>query len=141
VSGASVFTREQRDESLRTMAKTASITEYLSQTVVSIEGTIPAGMTVSEWRRQRRHLPPPGECCDQLCDTTTRYEHDKKLLHFLLFCPECGTEKLIETVPYEPRFEPNPALDPAEAPAAAKVQPLPLRRRRRGTPDRVRRAA
>jgi hypothetical protein len=123
------------------MAKSVSIAEYLRRTVVPVEGTIPADMTIEQWRRQPRRPAQPGESCDHLCDTTTRYDHEKKLLHFLLICPECRTERLIETVPYEPRFEPNPAENPAEAPVEANVQPLPLRRRRPGKPDRFRRAA
>ncbi len=42
--------------------------------------------------------------CDHLCDTTTRYDARRKLLTFLLRCPECGTETVIETIEYEPRF-------------------------------------
>jgi hypothetical protein len=123
------------------MARVVSISEYLSRTVVPVECTIPADMTVREWRRQPRRKPQPGESCNHLCDTSTRYEHEQKLLHFLLVCPECGTEQLIETVAYEPRFVPTPEPDQAEAPAGAKVHRLPRRRRRRGRPDRLPRAA
>ena len=42
--------------------------------------------------------------CEHLCDTTTRYDHGQKELSFLLRCAACGTEELVETVRYEPRF-------------------------------------
>jgi hypothetical protein len=45
--------------------------------------------------------------CDHLCDTTSRYDHERKLLTFLLRCPVCGTEKLVERLSYEPRFRPG----------------------------------
>ena len=40
--------------------------------------------------------------CEHLCDTTTRYDHGRKELSFLLRCAVCGTEELVETVRYEP---------------------------------------
>jgi hypothetical protein len=123
------------------MGRVVSISEYLSRTVVPVEGTIPADMTIQEWRRQPRRKPQPGESCNHLCDTTTRYEHEQKLLHFLLVCPECGTERLIETVDYEPRFVETPEAGQAEAPAGVTVHPLPRRRRRWRRPDRLPRAA
>jgi exodeoxyribonuclease-3 len=43
--------------------------------------------------------------CDHLHDTTTHYDHDLKLLHFLLVCRVCGTEKLIETSGFRPAAE------------------------------------
>jgi hypothetical protein len=42
--------------------------------------------------------------CDHLHDTTTRYDAGEKLLTFLLVCPSCRTEKVLETQHYEPRF-------------------------------------
>jgi hypothetical protein len=42
--------------------------------------------------------------CEHLCDTTSRYDHDQKQLIFLLVCALCGTEELVETLRYEPRF-------------------------------------
>jgi hypothetical protein len=54
----------------------------------------------------RRLAPVPAPTCDHLHDTTTRYDHAQKLLTFLLVCHSCKTEKVIQTVPYEPRFEP-----------------------------------
>jgi hypothetical protein len=82
-------------------------------------------MTISEWRRLRpraergrrrrrrdrtpaaeRHLAAvPELTCEHLHDTTSRYDRDEKLLTFLLVCGVCETEKVIETISYEPRFE------------------------------------
>jgi hypothetical protein len=42
--------------------------------------------------------------CDHLHDTTSRYDVAKKLLTFLLCCPVCGTERVIESLRYEPEF-------------------------------------
>jgi hypothetical protein len=61
------------------------------------------------------------EQCDHLHDTTTRYDHDRKLLHFLRICPSCDTETVIETQPYEPR----------PVPAGGSVHRLPVRRHER----------
>jgi hypothetical protein len=47
--------------------------------------------------------------CDHLQDTTTRYDPVAKLLTFLLICPVCQTEKVVETLDYEPRFKPTAA--------------------------------
>jgi hypothetical protein len=47
--------------------------------------------------------------CDHLHDTTTRYDPVEKRLTFLLICPVCGTERVLETRHYEPRFRPTPA--------------------------------
>lgn len=44
--------------------------------------------------------------CDHLHDTTTRYDEVAKLLSFLIVCPVCATERVVETLEYEPRFEP-----------------------------------
>jgi hypothetical protein len=72
---------------------------------------------------------PPAPC-DHLHDTTSRYDHSKKLLSFLLVCPVCKTEKLIHSLHYEPRFEPNGAPEPA----GATVHQFP--RRESDQPDR-----
>ena len=45
--------------------------------------------------------------CHHVHDTTTRYDHATKLLSFLLICPMCGTERVVETRRYEPRFIPR----------------------------------
>jgi hypothetical protein len=42
--------------------------------------------------------------CNHLYDTTSRYEAESKLLTFLLVCPVCRIEKVVETVEYEPNF-------------------------------------
>jgi hypothetical protein len=78
-----------------------------------VECTIPTGMTIAQWRRTR------SAGCDHLHDTTTRYDHAAKRLDFLMVCSICGTEKLVESMPYEPRFEPN----------GATVHPLHPRKR------------
>jgi hypothetical protein len=41
--------------------------------------------------------------CEHLHDTTSRYDAARKLLTFLLVCRICGTEKVVETLEYEPR--------------------------------------
>jgi hypothetical protein len=98
------------------MGSVVSIAEYLErQAVLSVESTIPEGMTIQEWRKHpRRRQPPPAQPCGHVHDTTTRYDHERKLLSFLLVCPVCGTEKVMETQRYEPRF----------VPAAESEQPL-----------------
>jgi hypothetical protein len=42
--------------------------------------------------------------CSHLHDSATRYDHAHKLLSFLLVCPECAIERVVNVVPYEPRF-------------------------------------
>jgi hypothetical protein len=63
-------------------------------------------MTREQWHRQRSAPRVP---CDHLHEVTTRYDHVAKLLTFLLVCPVCRSEKVIETRQYEPRFEPHRA--------------------------------
>jgi hypothetical protein len=54
--------------------------------------------------------PPLGvRRCRHFHESTSRYDHDQKLLSFLLLCRVCGIEKLVYRQPYEPRFEPHPA--------------------------------
>jgi hypothetical protein len=93
------------------MGQVISIAEYLErQSVLHVESTIPEGMTIEEWRRHpRRHLAAPAQPCGHLHDTTTRYDHERKLLSFLVVCPVCDTEKVLETQRYEPRFNPSSA--------------------------------
>jgi hypothetical protein len=104
-----------------------------SRSVAAIECTIPVEMTIDEWRRLRPSRPPrPRRStriltaarrvvplrpvpCDHLHDTTTRYDHDQKVLTFLLVCPVCRTEKVVESRHYEPRFQPAPTLRIAAA--------------------------
>jgi hypothetical protein len=42
--------------------------------------------------------------CDHLHDATSRYDVDQKLLTFLLRCPVCGTERVVDVIHYEPDF-------------------------------------
>jgi hypothetical protein len=66
--------------------------------------------------RRREPADPSGAAdsradgeCGHIQDTTTRYDVARKLLTFLLVCPACDTEKVLETLDYEPRFEPRHA--------------------------------
>ena len=122
----------------------SSISEQLvRQSVVPLESTIPPDMTVAEWRRRRssasrpkrRHrstslavasglVPFRAAPCDHLHDCTTRYDPAQRLLTFLLVCPVCGTEKVMETQHYEPRFQPSPAGQPGHG---AIIHQLPVR--------------
>jgi hypothetical protein len=45
--------------------------------------------------------------CDHIHDTTTRYDPVGKVLTFVLICPVCRTERILETRRYEPRFQPT----------------------------------
>ena len=116
------------------MTSLPTMSEQLErQGVLVLESSIPEDMTITEWRRRperrarrrrgpgtpaaARHLAAvPEATCDHLHDTTTRYDRAEKILTFLLVCHVCGTEKVIETLPYEPRFEP---LEPSATPMAA----------------------
>jgi hypothetical protein len=122
------------------MTPPSSISQHLErQSLVVMESTIPAAMTVEEWRRRRsdrgrrayrrsgllagtrRLVPLRPARCDHLHDTTTRYDHAEKQLAFLQICHACGIEKVVETIPYEPRPKPHGA-------EGATVHELPLRR-------------
>jgi hypothetical protein len=118
-----------------------SISEQLArQSVVPMESTIPPDMTLAQWRRlrssrsrtkrrssaSRSAAPPPATPCGHLHDSTTRYDHDQKVLTFLLVCAVCGTERVMETQHYEPRFEPSRASELAHA--GSTIQELPVRR-------------
>ena len=104
-----------------------------SQSVARMDCTIPGELTIDEWRRQRRPSSPASAACDHLHDSTSRYDHERKQLTFLLVCPECGTEKVVDSIPYEPRYTPQAQPEPA----GATIHQLPVRRH--GQP--VRRAA
>jgi ribosomal protein L44E len=88
----------------------------------------PRAKSIERWRRLRRSTAPTqrdpwsrlvaaarrvgrrGERrCDHLHDTVSRYDHAAKRLELLLTCPVCETEKVIHSLPYEPRFEPSVA--------------------------------
>ena len=85
-----------------------------------VECTIPTHMTIEEWRRQDRRTD-----CEHLQDTTTRYDHEAKRLDFFRFCPVCRTAELVESLEYEPRFEPTGATVHALRP---RDRPRPQRR-------------
>jgi hypothetical protein len=122
------------------MTPSPSISQRLErQSLVVMESTIPAAMTVEEWRRRRsdrgrraqrrsarlagtrRLVPLRPARCDHLHDTTTRYDPAGKRLTFLQICHACGIEKVVETIPYEPRPKPHAA-------EGATVHELPVRR-------------
>ena len=44
--------------------------------------------------------------CDHLHEQTSRYDAAARMLSFLVVCPVCETERVVETVGYEPRFKP-----------------------------------
>jgi hypothetical protein len=72
---------------------------------------------------QMESITPPASC-DHLHESTSRYDRAAKLLTFLLICPVCQTEKVIETRDYVPRFEPHAATQSA----GATVHQLPVRK-------------
>jgi hypothetical protein len=115
------------------MTLRSEISPHLSRSVVTIESTIPPDMTIAEWRKllasrqpaAKRRRRPRGlgrrgkvvelrpasarepDPCPHLHETTTRYDHERKLLTFLAVCRPCGTEWILETQHYEPRYEPT----------------------------------
>jgi hypothetical protein len=52
--------------------------------------------------------------CDHLFDTTSRYDRKRKVLTFLLFCPACETETVVESLRYAPAFKRRGALSDRE---------------------------
>jgi hypothetical protein len=72
--------------------------------------------------------------CDHMHESTSRYDRASKRLTFLLVCPVCRIEKVIETREYEPRFQAHAA----DQSAGATVHELPVRR---STPLPARQAA
>jgi hypothetical protein len=66
-------------------------------------------MTSPSMASERLERHSSAALCDHLHDTTSRYDHGEKLLTFLLVCHACRTEKVIVTLPYQPRFEQHPA--------------------------------
>jgi hypothetical protein len=125
---------------------TAISQEIERRSVDTVECTIPTGMTIEQWRRQRPSLRRPErrhkaqllpsarrvvslrpEPCDHIHESTSRYDHTRKLLTFLLVCPVCRTEKIVESQHYVPRFEPHPAPQPPDA-GGATIHQLPVRR-------------
>jgi len=55
--------------------------------------------------------------CDHLYDSTSRYDADRMLLTFLLVCPVCEIEEIVQTIEYAPKFEAY--IAPAATPLAA----------------------
>ena len=101
--------------------------ELERQAVVHMESSIPPEMTIEDWRRlrserrrssrarssrlraaARRVVPLRPVPCDHLHDTTTRYDPVEEVLTFLLICPVCRTERVLERRHYAPRFQPTP---------------------------------
>lgn len=105
---------------------------HLRRSVVTVESTIPPDMTIAEWRKllasrrptkrrrrplrlagRREHLEPgphsteQPDRCEHLHEITTHYDDERKLLTFLAVCRPCGTERVVETQHYEPRYEPT----------------------------------
>jgi hypothetical protein len=56
-----------------------------------------------------RILPLGARRCRHFYESTTRYDHHRKVLSFLLVCRVCGIETLVHRRPYEPLLEPHPA--------------------------------
>ncbi|HEY2603018.1 MAG TPA: hypothetical protein VGI67_15785 [Thermoleophilaceae bacterium] len=54
--------------------------------------------------------------CEHLYDSTSRYDADRKLLTFLLVCPVCEIEEIVQTLEYAPTPK---AHAPAATPLAA----------------------
>ena len=101
------------------------ITERLeSQSVARMDCSIPPELTIDEWRRQRRPSSTSADGCDHLHDSTSRYDHEAKRLTFLLVCPVCRTERVVDSIPYEPHFTPHEAPQPG----GATIHQLPARR-------------
>jgi hypothetical protein len=48
--------------------------------------------------------------CEHFHESASRYDAIAKLLTLLLVCPECGIERVIDTIPYEPKFVPTRPL-------------------------------
>jgi hypothetical protein len=112
------------------MNSRSEVPPHLRRPVVTIESTIPPDMTIAEWRRMlasrqpaKRRRRPLGlgrrgnvvelprasaeetDLCGHLHETTTRYDRERKLLTFFAVCRICGSERIVETQHYEPRYE------------------------------------
>ena len=95
--------------------------QLLRQSVMPRESAIPPDLTLA-----LRVASLPATPCDHLYDATTRYDHVQKLLTFLLVCPVCGTEKVVDAQHYEPRFQSSRASELADT--RATPQTLPVRK-------------
>jgi hypothetical protein len=95
----------------------SSLSEHLEQQSVRVvESTIPEELTIDEWRAARKRR---GATCDHLHDTTSRYDVAQKQLTFLLVCPICHTERVVDQLHYEPNFRPLQAV------RSTHVEPAP----------------
>jgi hypothetical protein len=55
--------------------------------------------------------------CDHLYESTSRYDADRELLSFLLVCPVCEIEEIVQIIEYAPSFVAHAV--PAVMPLAA----------------------
>ena len=106
--------------------------QLVGQSVVPMECTIPPDMTLRQWRSRGSARSQP-IACEHIHDTTSRYDPVEERLTFLLVCPVCGTERVIETLRYAPRFQPLPSAGSTEPnvhrlPSRRHVEPEPQRR-------------
>jgi hypothetical protein len=62
----------------------------------------------------RRGRDLPCGMCDHLFETTSRYDHEREVLTFLLFCPACETETVVDTLRYAPAFRQRDAVSDRE---------------------------
>jgi hypothetical protein len=95
-----------------------------SQSVARMDCSIPGELTIDEWRRRRRPSSPGPAACDHFHDSTSRYDREAKRLTFLLVCPVCRTERVVDSIPYEPQFTPHEAPQPG----GATIHQLPVGR-------------
>jgi hypothetical protein len=65
--------------------------------------------------------------CDHLHEQTSRYDSDVKVLTFLLVCPTCETERVVEELPYEPRFKPCALPGRRQSDFVDNAAPQPVR--------------
>jgi hypothetical protein len=95
-----------------------------TQSVARMDCSIPGDLTIDEWRRQRRPSSTGSAGCDHLHESTSRYDREAKRLTFLLVCPVCRTERVVDSIHYEPQFTPHGAPQSG----GATIHQLPIRR-------------
>jgi hypothetical protein len=80
--------------------------------VLSVKSSLPPETVLCGPRSHSPRLPSTRRrfACDHLHETTTRYDTAAKVLTFLLFCPICRIEEVVEALEYEPNFIPRPAI-------------------------------
>jgi hypothetical protein len=65
--------------------------------------------------------------CDHLHESTSRYDHDAKVLTLMLVCRICRIENVVEMISYEPRLKPCAIPSPERSSFAdAVITDLPL---------------